>query len=96
MGGELRSEIIKETYRAERDFQRAIEDLGPLDTPEDIQRVLGEARAAVSSEEALRAANEASGALKEEADVDWSGAEIVQFANDALDTAERIVANPGP
>ena len=37
--------------------------------------------------------------LKSKADLDWSAAEILEFANDSIDTAEALVdkmmTNPG-
>jgi len=88
--------MVQAAYRAERDVQGALDDLGTLDSAEDVQRALEEARGMVNSGEAAGMAAMVSGALKEEADVDWSAAEILAFANDSIDTAEAIAANPGP
>jgi len=80
---------------AENAVKHALGHLGVMDTPEEIKKSLEEARGMINSEDAAGMVAEVSGALKSEADVDWSAAEILEFANDTIDTAEALIVNPG-
>lgn len=88
--GELRYDIIKDAYRAERDFKRAARRmrLNRL-TPEAISKILDGAKKVPERE-----FNDFVRTMKQFG-VDTNTGEVQRFVRDSVDTLQKILKNPG-